>query len=258
MQVRKGDIVRKKKILMILLYSLIFITLIVTIVLKVKSLKTEPKRITDELMQEEINEIYYNDKVDYYTYEEVNNQEYLVSSDEKIISDNNSNDKEINNDTNSEREKQSVAKPTEPNSVEENNNIIENKTDKQEQTIVNQQVDETPQSEIVIDDSVDTNGFDYHIHKGRIDCMDSKSCMDISIPIQLKYKKSISNAYYLEVISKRGNTLGYFIEYAFVEYDYKNVEKCNEIGNLIKDSLSDRVIGFTCSPEGILKINTDY
>lgn len=258
MQVRKGDIVKKKKTLMILLFSLILIILIATMILKVKSLGKESKRTTDELIQEEINEIYYNDKVDYYTYEEVNNQEYLVSSDEKIISDNKTNNKEINNNSNSEKEKQSVTNSTESNSIKESNNTNENKIDKQEQTIINQQVDETPQSEIVIDDSVDTNGFDYHIHKGRIDCMDSKSCMDISIPIQLKYKKNISNAFYIEVISKSGNTLGYFIEYVFVDYDYKDIEKCNEIGNLIKDSLSDRVVGFTCSPEGILKINTDY
>lgn len=258
MQVRKGDIVKKKKTLMILLYSLILIALIFTIVLKVKSFKTKPKRTTDELIQEEINEIYYNDKVDYYTYDEVNNQEYLVSSDEKITSDNKSNNKEIENDTNSKKEKQPIISSNESNNVEENNNIVENKTENQEQPIVNQQVDETPKNEIVVDDSVDPNGFDYHIHKGRIDCSSADGCMDISIPIQLKYKKIISNVNYIEVIAKSDKTLGYFIDYVFVEYNYGSIDKCNEIGNSIKAKLSDRVTGFTCSPEGILKINKDY
>lgn len=258
MQVRKGDIVKKKKTLMILLYSLILIALIFTIVLKVKSFKTKLKRTTDELIQEEINEIYYNDKVDYYTYDEVNNQEYLVSSDEKITSDNKSNNKEIENNDNSKKEKQSIISSNESNNVEKNNSIVENKTENQEQPIVNQQVDETPKNEIVVDDSVDPNGFDYHIHKGRIDCSSADGCMDISIPIQLKYKKIISNVNYIEVIAKSDKTLGYFIDYVFVEYNYRSIDKCNEIGNSIKTKLSDRVTGFACSPEGILKINKDY
>ena len=97
MQIRKGDNVKKKKIIMILLYCLIIVALMTTIVFKVKSLKKESKIKMEELIQEEINEIYYNDKVDYYTYEEVNNQEYLDSLNEEKKSDNQSNKKEIIN-----------------------------------------------------------------------------------------------------------------------------------------------------------------
>ena len=108
------------------------------------------------------------------------------------------------------------------------------------------------------DDMVDEESLDYPIHKGRIDCQDEASCMDKSIPIQFKYKQAISNVFYLEVISKKGNVLGYFIEYNFKDSKYQNNEECNLIGKDIQDTLSDRVISYECSDDGILKINTDY
>lgn len=107
-------------------------------------------------------------------------------------------------------------------------------------------------------DSVDEESLDYQIHKGRIDCQDETSCMDKSIPIQFKYKQSISNVFYLEVISKKDNVLGYFIEYNFKESKYKTIEECNLIGKEIKDTLLDRVVSYECTDEGILKIKTDY
>lgn len=107
-------------------------------------------------------------------------------------------------------------------------------------------------------DSVDEESLDYSIHKGRIDCQDEASCMDKSIPIQFKYKQSISNVFYLEVISKKDNILGYFIEYNFKEHKYQNNEECLLIGKDIKDALPDRVVSYECSADGILKINTDY
>jgi len=81
MQVRKGDIVKKKK-LMALLYILILLILIFTIYLEVKELKNKPTKTVDELINEEINERYNNDKVDYYTFDEVNEQKYLDSSED--------------------------------------------------------------------------------------------------------------------------------------------------------------------------------
>lgn len=108
------------------------------------------------------------------------------------------------------------------------------------------------------DDIVDIESVDYPIHKGRIDCYSEAACMDISIPIQFKYKKSIANVFYLEVLSKKSNILGYFIEYNFKENQYSSYEECHSIGSEIKNTLSDRVISYECSSDGTLKIKTDY
>lgn len=105
--------------------------------------------------------------------------------------------------------------------------------------------------------SIDTTHPDYYIHKGKKDCTDSSGCMDISLPIQFKYKKNISNTFYIEVKSKDGTVLGYFIEYVFKEYAYSSDEECNQIGNEIKSKLSDRVTSYSCN-SGTLKINTNY
>ena len=151
--------------------------------------------------------------------------------------------------------------------------------DKEEDNSINKEIKEEKQTEIreiiidkpnpIIDvpdisptkeedDTVDEESLDYPIHKGRIDCQDEASCMDKSIPIQFKFKQAISNVFYLEVISKNDNVLGYFIEYNFKEPKYQNNEECNLIGKDIQDTLSDRVISYECSDDGILKINTDY
>ena len=260
MQVRKGDVVRKKK-LMALLYVLIILILVFTIYLEIKKLTNKPIKTMDELIDEEINERYNNDIVDYYTFEEVNEQKYLDSSE-----GNNSSDKKEtteqkgNNKTDKVIETQSN-KPT----TNSNNNVVDKPTNNSEpkdeqpkEQVITEATEEPPKVEVVEDNSVDTNSMDYRIHKGRIDCGSAEPCMNISIPIQLKYKKSISNVNYIEVIAKSDKTLGYFIDYVFVEYNYGSVDKCNEIGGEIKAQLSDRVTGYTCSPEGILKINKDY
>lgn len=260
MQVRKGDIVKKKK-LMALLYILILLILIFTIYLEVKEFKNKPTKTVDELINEEINERYNNDKVDYYTFDEVNEQKYLDSSEDNKSTEkkeiveqkgNNKSDKVIE----PQSDKTSASNNNKP--VETPTNIIEPENNKPEEQVINETIGEQPKEEIIEDNSVDTNSMDYRIHKGRIDCNNAEACMDISIPIQLKYKKSISNVNYIEVIAKSDKTLGYFIDYVFVEYNYGNIDKCNEIGSSIKTKLSDRVTGFTCSPEGILKINKDY
>lgn len=260
MQVRKGDFVRKKK-LMALLYVLIILILVFTIYLEIKKLTNKPTKTMDELIDEEINERYNNDIVDYYTFEEVNEQKYLDSSE-----GNNSSDKKEtteqkgNNKTDKVIETQSN-KPT----TNSNNNVVDKPTNNSEpkdeqpkEQVITEATEEPPKVEVVEDNSVDTNSMDYRIHKGRIDCGSAGACMDISIPIQLKYKKSISNVNYIEVIAKSDKTLGYFIDYVFVEYNYGSADKCNEMGGGIKAQLSDRVTGYTCSPEGILKINKDY
>lgn len=107
-------------------------------------------------------------------------------------------------------------------------------------------------------DKVDEESVDYPVHKGRIDCHSEASCMDKSIPIELKYKQSISNVSYFAVISKADQVLGYFIKYDFKEFKYSSPEECNLIGKEIQTTLSDRVTNYECSEAGILKITTDY
>lgn len=260
MQVRKGDFVRKKK-LMALLYVLIILILVFTIYLEIKKLTNKPTKTMDELIDEEINERYNNDIVDYYTFEEVNEQKYLDSSEEN----NSSEKKEIIEQKGNNKSDKVIESKSNKTSTNSNNDIVdkpikntEQKDKQPEEQTITETTEEQPKVEIVEDNSVDTNSMDYRIHKGRIDCSSADGCMDISIPIQLKYKKIISNVNYIEVIAKSDKTLGYFIDYVFVEYNYGSIDKCNEIGNSIKTKLSDRVTGFACSPEGILKINKDY
>lgn len=117
---------------------------------------------------------------------------------------------------------------------------------------------EEPLPETPEPDAVDESSLDYFIHKGRIDCQEESSCMNISVPIQLKYKQSITNVFYLEVISKQDNILGYFIEYHFQANQYSSPEECELIGKEIQTTLSDRVVGYECTMDNILTINTDY
>lgn len=260
MQVRKGDAVKKKKLLT-LLYVLILLIMVFIIYLEVKELKNKPTKTVDELINEEINERYNNDKVDYYSFEEVNEQKYMDSSEEN----NSSKKKETNEQKGNNKAGKVIETQSNKQNTNSNNNVVDKPTNNSEpkeeqpkEQVITETTEESPKVEIVEDDSVDTNSMDYRIHKGRIDCGSAEACMNISIPIQLKYKKSISNVNYIEVITKSDKTLGYFIDYVFVEYNYGSVDKCNEIGGGIKAQLSDRVTGYTCSPEGILKINKDY
>lgn len=108
------------------------------------------------------------------------------------------------------------------------------------------------------EDEINIESIDYQIHKGRIDCDNEATCMGKSLPIQYKYKESISNVFYLEVISKKDRVLGYFIEYNFKEYKYVSSEECNNIGQEIQKDLSDRVTEYECTDGNILKIKTDY
>ncbi len=248
MQVRKGDIVKKQK-LMVVLYIFILLILVFTIYLEVREHTNKPTKNVDEFINEEINERYNNDKVDYYTFEEVNEQKYMDSSEEN----NSSKKKEaIEQKGNNKADKVNEIQSNKPT------NNSESKYEQPKEQVITETTEESPKVEVVEDNSVDTNSMDYRIHKGRIDCGSAEACMNISISIQLKYKKSISNVNYIEVIAKSDKTLGYFIDYVFVEYNYRSVDKCNEIGGGIKAQLSDRVTGYTCSPEGILKINKDY
>ena len=181
--------------------------------------------------------------------EEQNKQETTKTNDEKK-SDLVQPKEESSNQTSNRKENIHVEEQihNENNYKEENANtqIIE-ETKHEEQTI---------QPEVV-DNSVDTNSLDYNEHRGRIDCYSSDECMNISLPMQFKFKKSITNSQYITVMSKSGNVLGYFIEYMFKENTYSSSEECENIGREIKQTLSDKVTSYQCNGS-TLKIYTSY
>lgn len=171
MQVRKGDIVKKKK-LMALLYVLILLILLFTIYLEVKELKNKSTKTVDELINEEINERYNNDKVDYYTFEEVNEQKYLDSSEE-----NNSSDKKETTEQKGNNKTDKVIEAQSNKPATTNNNVVDKPTNNSEpkdeqpkEQVITETTEDPPKVEVVEDNSVDTNSIDYRIHKGRIDC----------------------------------------------------------------------------------------
>ena len=114
---------------------------------------------------------------------------------------------------------------------------------------------------VVEDNSVRTNDIFYRIHKGRIDYTDLDTCQSETLNLYIKYMRNINNLNYIEVMSNSDKILGYFVQYVFKEASYDNYEECNNIGNSIKASLSDRVTSYQCNERDnsyYLKIFTDY
>lgn len=151
---------------------------------------------------------------------------------------------------NPQEEKQNITKNEvlNTNTKTETNNYVQNTKEPEKN-------EEKPQK--IVDNSVDTSSLDYNEHKGRIDCGSPDECMNIALPIQFRFKQSMTNSFFIEVMSNSGNSLGYFIEYVFKENTYSSNEECEKIGSEIKQTLSDRVISYQCNGS-TLKINTDY
>lgn len=115
------------------------------------------------------------------------------------------------------------------------------------------------QAEIV--ETVDKSSIDYSIHKGRIDCYSAEKCDEKGLPIYFQFKKAIRNLFYVEVMSNKNKSMGYFIEYVFQLSIFSTNEECQSYGTNIKNTLSDRVIGYTCTLKENnyeLKVNTYY
>ena len=234
----------KKKLIIILLIGILFITLFIVFNKKEEKGKvsSDKKNIADVIEQD--------DKKN-----ELNGTDAIIEQEDVKDSNNNSGGNGSYNSSNSVSSNNS--------SSNKSTNISPNKTESSSksntQTNNNSTNNNNSQASTNNYDgkSIDTTHPDYYIHKGKKDCTDSSSCMDISLPIQFKYKKNISNTFYVEVKSKDGTVLGYFIEYVFKEYTYSSDEECNQVGNEIKSTLSDRVTGFSCN-SGNLKIITNY
>ena len=242
----------KKKLIIILLIGILFITLFIVFNKKEEKGKvsSDKKDIVDVIEHEKDGK----EETVIVDNQELNGTDATIEQEEVKDSNNNSGGNGSYNSSNSASSNNS--------SSNKSTNISPNKTESSSKSNTqsnNSSTNNNSQASTNNYDgkSIDTTHPDYYIHKGKKDCTDSSSCMDISLPIQLKYKKNISNTFYVEVKSKDGTVLGYFIEYVFKEYTYSSDEECNQVGNEIKSTLSDRVTGFSCN-SGNLKIITNY
>lgn len=240
---------KRNKFIIIMLLLILLISTFFVVVNK----KEEKGKVGDA--KETIEELDEKEEVKEEIIEETE-EEQFNRADSIAKEDNQTNNSStINSNNNSTKNNSSQSSNSSGNSSQSN----QSSSDSNNQTSSSKSINNNSQASTsrTDDKTVDTSHPEYYIHQGKIDCTDSLDCMDISLPIQFKYKKVIANTYYVEVIAKDGTVLGYFIEYVFKDYTYSSDEECNQIGNEIKSTLSDRVTGFSCN-SGILKIITNY
>ena len=140
---------------------------------------------------------------------------------------------------------------------------VEEKTEKEEQ---NNDVEceietiptETKKVSKTKEDKVDINDKNYPIHKGIIDCTDITKCMEVALPIQLKYSNLISNVTYLEVMSNNHKVLGYYIKYVFKSYQFESHDQCEATIDEVKQLLNDKTPTISCNENGELLVKTMY
>ena len=103
---------------------------------------------------------------------------------------------------------------------------------------------------------IDKDNIDYKIHLGRIDCLNTSDCFLKSSEIEKELTSSILDIVYLDVKNKNNETLGYFINYIFKDYQYEDYETCMSKGEYLKQRLSDRNVDYQCD-DSVLKITLD-
>jgi hypothetical protein len=237
----------KKKVIIAVVLVLILTMGIILIVLSKNEKNIELGNNVDSITIDEKED---NDNLEELEKENINTESETNNT--KSITD--------NSNSNQKTEKQETA-TTEQNSSTSNISTNENKSSNNNISESNSSISTNNNTQASTskteDKTIDTSHPEYYIHKGRIDCTDSSECMDKSLPIQFKYNKVISNAYYVEVAAKDGTVLGYFIQYVFKEYTYSSDEECNKQGIEIKSTLLEIVTGYSCN-NGTLKITTDY
>lgn len=242
---------KKVLLIMVILITLAIISIIFCI-FKLRNFSNKPIPKIDGITKTELNKTDYNTDIeekneDSYENTPIDTKETNTDEPTTTKENNNSSNKEITKSTTTTSSKKNT---TTSNKTESSKKQTTNKT-----TSSNKTTNSTPKKE---DNSVDTSHFDYRIHKGRIDCTTYDVCQNKALKIQFKFSESISNSFQVEVISKSGNTLGYFNEFVFTNYKYSSSDECKRIGSEIKNSLSDRVISYSCDSNNILKIKTDY
>lgn len=156
-----------------------------------------------------------------------------------------------------------ISKNTEKTMME-NSNIIVSKNNelsieevmaeeiKQEEIINNDNKNEPINNEEIISVTDETiNNYD---NNNKIDCENIDDCMSISLPIQYELKNSIDSVFYLEINDNKNELLGYYIDYSFKDYQYKDYDTCTKKGAYLMDNLADRIDKYECSSEGLLTI----
>ena len=238
---------RKKKKIFIMLLLIIVLIFVFIINFERKEVKREVSAKKEIIKEEKTDDEEVEENSDDQKLNENDSikKEQIESNNNSVNSSSNNNENESTNSTNKSSSTNTQSNQSSSNS----NNQISSSTSSN-----NNSQASTSRTD---DKTVDTSHPEYYIHQGKRDCTDSLDCMDISLPIQFKYKRVIANTYYVEVIAKDGTVLGYFIEYVFKDYTYSSDEECNQVGNEIKSTLSDRVTGFSCN-SGNLKIITNY
>lgn len=238
---------RKKKKIFIMLLLIIVLIFVFIINFERKEVKREVSAKKEIIKEEKTDDEEVEENSDDQKLNENDSikKEQIESNNNSVNSSSNNNENESTNSTNKSSSTNTQSNQSSSNS----NNQISSSTSSN-----NNSQASTSRTD---DKTVDTSHPEYYIHQGKRDCTDSSDCMNISLPIQFKYKKVIANTYYVEVVAKDGTVLGYFIEYIFKDYTYSSDEECNQIGNEIKSTLSDRVTGFSCN-SGNLKIITNY
>ena len=101
------------------------------------------------------------------------------------------------------------------------------------------------------------NNFDDKEEIGKmkiVDCIDISECKEKSFLISNKFKNIINNITYVEVMKENNQLLGYYIEYSFKKNKFHDKDECNEIGYILKETLSNHEIDFKCSDEGMLEV----
>lgn len=194
--------------------------------------------------------------------EDTNNADDNNQTEEKDSKENNLSQEKVVNKPAVENNNTSDYKQNEKSNDNVTTSDTSNNTDGNPTNENNEQKKEENQTvDTSNDNSVDTNNMDYPIHKGRIDCNNLDDCMNKSLPLQFKYKKIIAKTYYVDVIAKNDNTLGYFIQIFFKEANYGDNESCEKIGldlqKDIKETFKERNINYQCE-NGNLKVITDY
>ena len=107
-------------------------------------------------------------------------------------------------------------------------------------------------------EKIDFTDDEYRIHQGRIECINVTKCMEMSLPVQLKYNNLISDIAYINILANNHKVLGYFIKYTYKSIKLENYEKCLEKAKEIKEDLVGKISDAICNESGELTIKPDY
>lgn len=263
---------QKKKIPLVKLLS--FVALIILVSVVVFSLSTRVNKFNGKANVKE-KMLFIVDKMDEKLEQSINETNANEKNEDEIISDTKENDtNQSSEDSNIESNNINISANSSNNDEEKNSSSNNQTSTNSKSTSINNNSNTTTnnnsstnnsndsgKSVEVEDNSVNTHHFDYHIHKGYIECHSRDECDAIAFPKLFQFNGIIAYPNYIDVMSNSNNSLGYFIEYVFNEVHYLSQNECQQKGNEVKNSLSNKVTSYKCQPidNGFnLKIYTNY